>query len=208
MKRTSAWLILVALLALTGIANAGRKRVVVLEFEGDKAEKFHADVIKLIKKSHTVVSLDKWNGTAEEMSATKLTDKNVKKIARKLKVDGVVSGVVEKPRNEYILRLKLRAGTSGELVGSQINIKSESAKLDSTAARDVKDELVDVIADLDSNRGGGGGEEEEEEEEKPKKGFVKKPAVEEEKPKKGFVKKPAVEEEEEEEEKPKKGATA
>ena len=206
MKATRAWLILVALLALTGVANAQRKRVVVLEFEGDKAEKFHADVVKLIKKSHTVVSLDKWNGTAEEMSATKLTDKNVKKVARKLKVDGVVSGVVEKRRNEYILRMKLRAGVSGELVGSQINIKSESAKLDSTAARDVKDELIDVIADLDSNRGGRGGDDEEEEEERPKKGFVKKPAAEEEeeeeKPKKGFVKKPA------EEEKPKKGATA
>jgi hypothetical protein len=226
MKAPSAWIVLVALLALTGVASAGRKRIVVLEFEGDKAEKFHADVVKLIKKSHTVVSLDKWNGTAEEMSATKLTDKNVKKVARKLKVDGVVSGVVEKRRDEYILRMKLRSGVSGELVGSQINIKAESAKIDSTAAKDVKDELIDVIADLESNRAGGGGdEEEEEEEEKPKKGFVKKPAAEEEeekpkkgaaakkpaeeeeeaeKPKKGFVKKPA----EEEEEKPKKGAAA
>ena len=128
LKASSAWIILVTLLLLTGAASAGRKRVVVLDFEGDKAEKFHEDVVKLIKKSHTVVSVDKWNGAAEEMSATKLTDKNVKKVAKKLKVDGVVTGTVEKRRDEYIVRIKLRAGASGELVGTAINIKSESAK--------------------------------------------------------------------------------
>jgi hypothetical protein len=221
---SKAWFILVALLLLTGVANAGRKRVVVLDFEGDKAEKFHADVVKLIKKSHTVVSTDKWNGAAEEMSASKLTDKNVKKVAKKLKVDGIVSGTVEKRRDEYILRLKLRSGVSGELVGSQINIKSESAKLDGTAAKDVKDELIEVIADLESNREGGAAEDEEDEE-KPKKGTAaKKPAddeADEEKPKKGTAKKPADEEDEEkpkksgfsrksvdDEEKPKKGTAA
>ena len=208
---TKAWLILVALLLLTGVANAGRKRVVVLEFEGDKAEKFHDDVVKLIKKSHTVVSIDKWNGAAEEMSATKLTDKNVKKVAKKLKVDGVVSGIVEKRRDEYILRIKLRSGMSGELVGTQVNIKSESARLDGTAVKDLKDELIEVIAGLESNRDGGGASEDDEEkpkkgkkideddEEKPKKG-KKIDEDDEEKPKKsGFGKKP------DDEEKPKKG---
>src|SRR6185436_9109118 len=205
MKASRAWIILVALLLLTGVASAGRKRIVVLEFEGDKAEQFHEDVVKLIKKSHTVVSVDKWNGAAEELSATKVSDKNIKKVAKKLKIDGVVSGTVEKRRDEYILRMKLRSGASGEIVGSQVNIKSESAKLDSTAAKDVKDELIEVIASLESNRDGGGGGDEEEE--KPTK---KKPAEEEEKPKK-VTKKPAEEEEKptkkkpaEEEEKPKK----
>jgi hypothetical protein len=173
----------------------------VLDFEGDKAEQFHEDVVRLIKKSHTVVSLDKWNGAAEEMSATKLNAGNVKKVAKKLKIDGVISGTVEKRRDEYILRMKLRAGTSGELVGEQVNIKSESAKLDGTAAKDVKDELIEVIATLESNRDGGGGGEEEEE--KPKKsGFGgKKPAEDEEEKPKKVVKKPAPAEEEE---KPKK----
>jgi len=189
MKASRAWIILVALLLLTGVASAGRKRIVVLEFEGDKAEQFHEDVVKLIKKSHTVVSVDKWNGAAEELSATKVSDKNIKKVAKKLKIDGVVSGTVEKRRDEYILRMKLRSGASGEIVGSQVNIKSESAKLDSTAAKDVKDELIEVIASLESNRDGGGGGDEEEE--KPTK---KKPAEEEEKPKK-VTKKPAEEEE-------------
>ncbi|HWU88778.1 MAG TPA: hypothetical protein VN253_16040 [Kofleriaceae bacterium] len=194
---TRAWIILAALLLLTGVANAGRKRVVVLEFEGDKAEKFHEDVVKLIRKSHTVVSIDKWNGAAEEMSATKLSGQNVKKVAKKLKVDGVVSGVVEKRRDEYILRIKLRSGASGELVGSQVNIKSETARLDGTAVKDIKDELIEVISGLESNRDGSASEDEEE---KPKKG-KKVEEDEEEKPKKsGFGKKKT----EDEEEKPKK----
>ena len=128
-KAVRFWFVLVALLLLTGIANAGRKRVVVLEFDGDKAEKFHADIVKLIKKSHTVVSIDKWNGAAEEMSATKLTDKNIKKVAKKLKVDGVVSGTVEKRRDEYILRMKLRSGVSGEIIGSQVNIVPDHCEM-------------------------------------------------------------------------------
>ena len=201
-RASRAWFVFLALLLLTGVASAGRKRVVVLDFEGDKAEQFHEDVVRLIKKSHTVVSLDKWNGAAEEMSATKLNAGNIKKVAKKLKVDGVISGTVEKRRDEYILRMKLRAGTSGELVGDQVNIKSESAKLDNTAARDVKDELIEVIGTLESNRDGGGGGGGDEEEDKPKKsGFGGKKVAEdeEEKPKKA-AKKPA----EDEEEKPKK----
>ena len=199
----------VALLLLTGVANAGRKRIVVLAFEGDKAEQFHEDVVRMIKKSHTVVSADKWNGTAEELSATKPTGPNIKKVAKKLKVDGVVSGTVEKRRDEYIVRIKLRSGASGDLVGSQVNIKSESPKLDGTAAKDLKDELIEVIGTLESNRDGGGAAAEDEEE-KPKKGTKtdedkpKKAAKDdEEKPKKsGFGKKPS----EDEEEKPKKSA--
>jgi hypothetical protein len=155
-----AWIApVIALLLLgaaAGRAEAGRKRVVVLEFEGEKAERFHADVVKLIKKSHTVVALEKWNQIAEDLSATRPTDRNVKKVAKRLKVDGVVSGSVEKRRDQYILRMKLRAGVSGEVVGSQVNIQAETSRLEGASARDVRDELVEVIADLPSNREGGG----------------------------------------------------
>ncbi len=190
------------LVSLADVASAGRKRLVVLEFEGDKAEKFQADLIKLLKKSHTVVSTDKWSSAADEMSAAKVTDKNIKKVAKKLKVDGVLSGTVEKRRDEYILRIKLRAGSSGQLVGSQVNIKAEGAKLDSSAQQDLKDELFEAIEGLEANRGGGGDEEEEVVEEKPaKKGFGKKveeeEVVEEKPAKKGFGKKAEPEAEDE-----------
>ena len=56
----NSWLTLIAVVLLASTAFAGgRKRIVVLDFEGPKAEKFHDDVVKLIKKNHTVVATDK-----------------------------------------------------------------------------------------------------------------------------------------------------
>ena len=161
---TSSNRILVAiatLLLLAGIANAGRKRIVVLDFEGPKAEKFHDDIVKLLKKSHTVISSDKWNGTADELDAGKVTEKNVKKVAKKLKIDGVVTGKIEKRRDEYIIRLKLRAGTSGEIVGNSIDTKADGPRLDGKASSELKDELIGQIDELEANHGGGGGDDDE-----------------------------------------------
>src|SRR5204863_8084516 len=108
------WLILVALvvgllLPTTAAHAGGKKRIVVLELEGPKAEKFHADLVKLLKKSHTVIPIDKWNGTAEELDASTPNDKNIKKVAKKLKIDAVVTGKVQKRRDEYILQRRIRA---------------------------------------------------------------------------------------------------
>ena len=147
----SSWLTAIAVLAmLTGIAQAGRKRVVVLDFEGPKAEKFHDDVVKLIKKTDTVVATDKWNGAAEELSATKVNGKNVRKIAKKLKVDGVVMGKVEKTDDGYVVTLKLRAGSSGEYVGDKLDTTNATAKLDKKARKLVTDSLVTAIEALEA----------------------------------------------------------
>jgi hypothetical protein len=183
-SRLCLWAIaaLVVLVCAPRVADAGgRKRVVVLEFEGEKAEKFHDAVVKLIKKTHTVIATDKWNGTAEEMSAATVNDKNIRKVAKKLKVDGVVEGKVEKRRDEYIIKIKLRSGSSGEYVGNPVNTKADSTKLDGDAQKDLKDELVGAINDLEENREGGGGDEEkpskktkkDDDEEKPSKKMKK-----------------------------------
>jgi hypothetical protein len=155
---------------VAGTADAGgRKRIVVLEFEGPHAERFHDDLVKLLKKSNTVVPTDKWNGTAEELDAATVTEKNVKKVAKKLKVDGVVQGKIEKRRDEYIVRIKLRAGTSGEIVGNPVDTKADSPHLDGHAQRDIKDELGGAIDELDSNHGGGGGDDDDADDAKPSK---------------------------------------
>ena len=197
------WLGLAALLLVAGFAaraEAERKRVVILPFDGDeKAEKFHGALVKLIKKSHTVVSTSKWETTAEGLSADKVTDGNIKKVAKKMKVDGVIEGTISKRRDEYIIKLKLRSGTSGKVI-AKVDTKSEGTKLDGQASRDIKDELVDAVDNLESVRGGGG---EEEEEAKPAKKPKKGEDEEEEKP----AKKPKKGEDEEAKpaKKPKKG---
>jgi hypothetical protein len=199
-SRWCKWAVVALVLAWFGSTPAeagGKKRVVVLEFEGEKAEKFHDAVVKLIKKSHTVIATDKWNGTAEEMSASTINEKNVKKVAKKLKIDAVVEGKVEKRRDEYIIRIKLRSGSSGEVVGSPVNTKAEGTKLDGDAQQNIKDELITPINDLESNAGGGSGDDEE----KPKKSAKKDKEDDEEKPKKSAKK-----DKEDDEEKPKKSA--
>lgn len=220
-KYRRAVVVLLVLLGMTAVAHADRKRLVVLEFEGDKAEKFQKDLVKLLKKKHTVLSAKKWNSAAEDLSAERLNDKNIKKVAKKLKVDGVVTGRVEKRRDEYIMRLKLHSGANGKVVGGQINIKADGPKITGAARRDINAELVELIDGLDSNRRGGGDDEEEaeEEEEKPaKRGFGKRNGngddeeedkkedeEEEEKPaKRGFGKRNG--DDEEEEEAPRKAA--
>ncbi len=196
------WLVVVAVFFMSsgmwiGRADADRKRVVVLDFEGPNAEKFHADVVKLIKKSHTVVKAAKWNKAAEELDAAKVTEKNVKKVAKKLKIDGVITGKIDKRRDEYIIKLKLRAGTTGELMGNSVSTKADGPRLEGQAQRDIKDELVAVIDELESNRDGGGDEgdedspkkkkdkgEEATDDEPKKSGFSRKGDDDEDKPKK------------------------
>jgi len=180
--------VLALLFLWVGTADAGRKRVCVLDFEGPNADKFHEDLVKLLKKNHTVVSVDKWNKKAEELDAGKVTEKNVKKVAKKLKVDGVITGKIEKRRDEYIIRLKLRSGTTGEILGNSVQTKADGPRLDGQAQRDIKEELVGAIDELESNREGGDDEEEEtpkakggdEEDSSHKSGFSRKKDKDEE----------------------------
>ncbi len=205
----SALLLGLLVIALPSLAEA-RRRIVILDFEGPKAAQFRVDVERLVKKSHMVIPVDKWNSAAEEMDATSMSEKDVKKVAKRLNIDGVISGKVEKRRDEYILRLKVREGKTGEIVGNPIDTKTGGARLDGAATREIKSELFDTLDVLDTGGGGGDSEEAEEEEERPRK-FVKRkgeaeePAEEEEeevvaKPTKGKKGKPVEEEEEEEEE--------
>jgi hypothetical protein len=177
---SKALAVLALLFLWVGTADAGRKRIVVLDLDGPNAEKFHEDLVKLLKKHHTVVNVEKWNKKAEELDASKVTEKNVKKIAKKLKIDGVVYGKIEKRRDEYIIRLKLRSGTTGEILGNSVQTKADGPRLDGQAQRDIKDELVGAIDELESNRDGGDDEEGDEEDSgSHKSGFSRKSKDEE-----------------------------
>jgi hypothetical protein len=161
-RRWAALVVLCVVTGLAGVAQAGgRKRVVVLEFEGPKSEQFHAELVKLIKKTHTVVSTDKWNGTAEELGASGVSEKNLKKVAKKLKVDAVVEGKIEKRRDEFIIKLKLHQGKTGELVGSPIGTKAGGPRIEGKAQRELNDELIGAIDNVEPNRAAGAPDDED-----------------------------------------------
>ena len=72
--------------------------------------------------------------------------------------NAIVEGKIEKRRDEFIIRIKLRAGKSGELIGDSIDTKAEGPRIDGRAQKDLKDELVGKIDELESNHDGAGGD--------------------------------------------------
>jgi hypothetical protein len=187
------------------VAEAGgRKRVVVLDFEGPKSEKFHDDLVRLIKKTHTVVPTDKWNGAAEQLDAGTLSEKNVKKVAKKLKVDAIVEGKIEKRRDEFIIRIKLRAGKSGELIGDTIDTKAEGPRIDGRAQRDLKDELVGAIDNVEPNHFGAA----DDDDDAPVRKTKKADDEDEDRPAKKTAAKKSTKADDEDEDKPAKKAAA
>jgi hypothetical protein len=156
-SRSRSWGALVVAFALTGVvsvAHAERKRVVVLEFVGPKGERFHDELVKLLRKTHTVVSTNQWNGTAEQLDAATMLDKDVRRVAKKLKVDAIVEGKIEKRRDAFLIHLKLREGKTGEVVRASIATKSDGPRIDARAQRDLRDELVGAIDEVEQNRSG------------------------------------------------------
>lgn len=144
---------LVAWLGAPGAARAEKKRVVVLEIEGPKGERFHAELIKLVKQAHTVVSTDKWNGTAAELDASTVSATDIQAVARKLKVDAVVEGRVESRKGRYVLRLRVHEGKTGGMSGGPISVKSDSPRFAGTARRELVAELLGAIDAVPANQG-------------------------------------------------------
>jgi len=137
-----------------GVAQAEKKkRVVVLEFEGKSAEKFHESVEKLVEKKSDVelVPTDKWNSTAASIAADGKLSERIRKVAKKLHVDAVITGKIEKKSGTYTVKLKLRDGKTGEVVGAPAEIKSEEPKFDKASRKELRDGL---IASIDTVGGG------------------------------------------------------
>lgn len=138
-----------------GVAHAEKKkRVVVLEFEGKSAEKFHESVEKLVEKKSDVelVPTDKWNSTAANIAADGKLAERIRKVAKKLHVDAVITGKIEKKSGTYTVKLKLRDGKTGETVGNAAEIKSEEPKFDKASRKELRDGL---IAGIDTVGSGG-----------------------------------------------------
>jgi hypothetical protein len=146
-ERLLALAVALLLVLVASPAVAGR-RVVVLEFDGPKAERFRADVEAAVGKSHTIVSLDDWLDEASAQDAEKPSARNVRKLAKALEVDGVVVGEVEKRGARYYVNLRLRAGATGAYV-AEVEVVVRQAKLGSDGARTLKEELLPAIAELE-----------------------------------------------------------
>jgi hypothetical protein len=146
-------LALFVLCALAGTASA-RKRVVVLDFDGPKADTFQSQIEAVIKKSASLVPARKWDDAADELGAGSMSAKNVAKVASKLDVDGVVVGKVDRRGSRYFVHVRLRSGATGEQVG-EVELVVRGGKLSSSDLGEVRDQIGGAIAQLEPPRRGG-----------------------------------------------------
>ncbi len=140
-------LALLVLCALAGVAQA-KKRVVVIDFTGPKADGFQAQIEGVIKRSASLVSAEKWNAAADDIGG-KMNAKTIAKIAGKLNVDGVVVGSVDRRGARYFVHVKLKSGATGEQV-AEVQLVARSGKLTSDDLGEVRDQIGGAIAKLEA----------------------------------------------------------
>ncbi|MEZ4402643.1 MAG: hypothetical protein R3B06_21660 [Kofleriaceae bacterium] len=141
-----AALVVAVIVAWPGQAHA-RKRLVVLEFSGPKADDFQADLQKHLKKRHSVVPTAKWDNAADDLGATKLSAANIKRVAAELHLDGVIAGKVEKRGSRYYAHLTLYAGATGKSV-KKVDLVERSPGLGPDGKGDIDEQLLPFVDDL------------------------------------------------------------
>lgn len=139
--------LLFAAIALAPALAEAKRRVVILDFSGSKAEVFQEDVAAVIEEDHSVVTHDKYVRAAEKLDADKPTDDNVAKVTARLNADGLVIGTVKRRRGRYTLEVKLREGRSGKFVKT-VTIKTRRAGLTNADKRKLRKQLLAAIEDL------------------------------------------------------------
>jgi TolB-like protein len=144
MSRVWSLVMLALLVLVPSSARAEtRKRVVVLALEGSKSDAVRTELVRLIKKHHAVIRKGLWERAAR--SGAKVDATSVKKLARAMDVDAIVSGQVEKQRSGYRVRLQLRSGHTGEVIG-QLRTAFDGESFDTRARAELRDDLIHAIA--------------------------------------------------------------
>lgn len=137
-----------ALGALPGAA-AAKKKVVIFDFSGPRASRFHAKVRAIVKRRYTVVSDSRYGKTARRLKAKRPTRKNVIRVSRKLSVAGLVTGKVRRRHGRYELVLRVRSGATGKFVDS-IKVRTRHATLSGATLRKVREQLLVALRRLPS----------------------------------------------------------
>jgi hypothetical protein len=156
------------LLAGAGHASAAKKRVAVLDFTGPKAAKFQASVLKILKKTATVVSQKAFTKAAKKVKGFSMDAEGVAKVSRRLELAGVVSGKVVKKKGKYKLTIKVREGQEGEFLEESLTVSARAPRLTKAQEKKVARELKAFLRELpDPEDAEEGGEAEEEEGDRP-----------------------------------------
>ena len=135
-----------------GSAAAGSKRLVIQKIRGPSAAAFYRDVLLVLEQRHNLVSNDRYDKYARQLGATRVNARNVRRVAQKLGLDGVIFGKVRRRGGKYLLTLTLRAGVDGQIIGTAI-VETRRPQLNREQRRKMKRDLLDLIDQLSSSGG-------------------------------------------------------
>lgn len=109
-------------------SEASEPASVAVMIKGKKSATLRLAVEELLSDRYDVVSGKRYRKAAKRLDAQKLKPSHVAKVAAKLGVDAVVTGTLSKRgKKRYLLKLRLRDGTTGKTI-EKFTLKLRSRK--------------------------------------------------------------------------------
>jgi hypothetical protein len=139
--------VLAAGLCVPGAADAAKKRVVVLDVEGARNHKLERSLADLVAEEARVIPSGQYRKLARKLKAGKLSPDHVAKVAARLEADGVLESLIIADSGRYVLRLRLREGTSGRTI-KKIAVRLRAPELSGKIEDDLADRLLEAISTL------------------------------------------------------------
>ncbi len=149
-SRVLLTIIICGLAVLVGgqAAEAGKRRVAVLDVEGARNHRLRDDVAKLVGQKHKVLSSKAYRKAAKKAKAKRLRPKDVRRVAALLAVDGIIEGQLVAEDNGYVLRLRLREGATGKTV-RKFTVFLRSPKMSRKIRKQLSKRLLKAINNLE-----------------------------------------------------------
>jgi len=133
------------LMLLLPAAAAAKKRVVVLNFVGPQGKKAQAAVAGRIKGKYVIIPQAAFQKTAKQLKIKRPTDDDVANVARKLKADAIVAGIVQKSGRKFELVVTVRDGGSGSVIDKATIPLGKSPKMDKKAHAKIASEVLPLL---------------------------------------------------------------
>lgn len=146
-RPTLALVVGASLLCSFAITDAHADKLALVPFNGPKAAAMQREVASAVPRRHKLIGASRYARTARRLKARKPTGANVKKVAARLKADGVIIGSTKRAGGKYKLTVWLRDGATGKVVGS-VNLQSKRARLSKAQKRKLRTQLGGLIARL------------------------------------------------------------
>lgn len=147
-ERSAIWLVAMACwLGMAAHAGAGR-RLVVLPLSGPAGATFTEQILDIVEPGNTLVDQAKWKRDGGDDANT---PEQLRKAAEKARVDGIISGSVQRRGMGYSLSVRVRETVTGDTVKT-ISLTVPTTTLSGEDEKTLRSGLLGAIRNLGSIR--------------------------------------------------------